>query len=195
MKKLTISNQEIARLIAGAPADFPKYTTQLINLANQNAGGTRPKVVGQLSDMIQEFTGKSLAEWRDFYLEKKPGAMKAAADKIWTMIQNLKEAMGRIDRQMVDDWVYDLVIVKTFAGLRFQESILAKIASEENTTYRLAMPEEEAQGIDGFIGETPVSIKPATYRTKNMLPEAIDVHMIFYDKQKDGLRIEWEPWQ
>ncbi len=35
---------------AGAPQpEFPKYTTQLMNLANLNAQGTRPKVVGQLS--------------------------------------------------------------------------------------------------------------------------------------------------
>lgn len=83
MKKLTIKNHEVAHLIAGAPAHFPKYTTQLINPANQNAGGTRPKVVGQLSDMIQEFTGKSLDEWRTYSLGQKPDSMEAAAEKIW----------------------------------------------------------------------------------------------------------------
>ncbi|HQU18445.1 MAG TPA: MjaI family restriction endonuclease [Fimbriimonadaceae bacterium] len=194
MKKLTIKNQEIAHLIAGAPADFPKYTTQLINLANQNAGGTRPKVVGQLSDMIQEFTGKSLGDWRTYYLNQKPDAIDAAAEKIWAMVQNLKAAIDKIDRTMVDDWVHDLVIIKTFTGLRFQEAILARVAADTQATYRLALPEEEAKGIDGFVGETPVSIKPTTYRAKDMLPEAINVQIIFYQKKKDGLRIEWEPW-
>ncbi len=40
--------------------EFPKYTTQLMNLANQNSQGTRPKVVGQMSDLIQEFDGKKI---------------------------------------------------------------------------------------------------------------------------------------
>lgn len=194
MKRVTIKNQEIAQFIAGAPADFPKYTTQLINLANQNAGGTRPRVIGQLSDMIQDFTGMSLEEWRDYYLSEKPGAMETAAERIWSMLQNLKTAIEKIDRPMVDVWVHDLVIIKTFTGLRFQEAILARVASEIGGTYRLAMPEEEAKGIDGFVGETPVSIKPMTYKTKYMLPEAINVQMIFYEKKKYGLRIEWEPW-
>ena len=33
---------------------FPKYTTQLMNLANQTAQGTRPKVVGQMSELFPQ---------------------------------------------------------------------------------------------------------------------------------------------
>lgn len=43
--------------------EFPKYTTQILNLANQNAQATRPKVVGQMSELIKEFTGRTLEEW------------------------------------------------------------------------------------------------------------------------------------
>lgn len=41
-----------------------------------------------------------------------------------------------------------------------------------------------------FIGETPVSIKPMTYKTKNMLREQIEVKFIFYDKKKDGINVD-----
>ena len=71
--------------------------------------------------------------------------MEAASDKIWAMIQNLKMAIDKIDRKMVGDWVHDLVVIKTFTGLRFQEAILAKVAAAEEANYRLALPEEEAQ--------------------------------------------------
>jgi len=47
---MKIKNQEVIEDVVGGIADFPKYTTQLINLANQNAAGTRPKVVGQMSE-------------------------------------------------------------------------------------------------------------------------------------------------
>jgi hypothetical protein len=61
--EMKIKNTEIIEDIVGGIENFPKYTTQLINLANQNAGGTRPKVVGQMSDLIQEFPGNTFPEW------------------------------------------------------------------------------------------------------------------------------------
>lgn len=58
MAKTKIPNQEIAELLVGAPQAFPKYSTQLINLANRNAQGTRPIIVGQMSELIQQYPGK-----------------------------------------------------------------------------------------------------------------------------------------
>lgn len=57
MKTIKISNTEILSLLDAEASDFPKYATQILNLANQNAQGTRPSVVGQMSDLIQEFPG------------------------------------------------------------------------------------------------------------------------------------------
>ena len=55
-----------------------------------------------------------------------------------------------------------------------------------------ATPEEEAKGIDGYVGETAYSIKPDTYKTMGRLPEVINVKMIYYTKKKTGLTIEVE---
>jgi hypothetical protein len=54
----------------------------------------------------------------------------------------------------------------------------------------LADPYEESRGIDGFIGNTPVSIKPASYKSKNMLNEKIEAKMIFYSKKKDRIEVD-----
>lgn len=35
--------------------ELPKYASQLINLANIFSQGTRPKVIGQMSELIKEF--------------------------------------------------------------------------------------------------------------------------------------------
>lgn len=51
----TIKNEDIEAYNESDSFPFPKYTSQLINLANQNAQGTRPAVVGQMSDLFQEF--------------------------------------------------------------------------------------------------------------------------------------------
>lgn len=190
--KIKLTNEEIRECLGSPSPEFPKYTTQLINLANQNAQGTRPKVVGQLSDMIQEFPGKRLSEWEDWYLKSHPEAIAVATQKIVEMLDHLKKAMNKIDRELVERWVKDLVIVKTFVGLRFQEAILKKIAQAKNVRYRLARPDEESRGVDGFIGDQPVSIKPDTYKSKAGLREKINARVIFYSKTKTGILIEFE---
>ena len=43
---IKIKNEELAKELVGEVKNFPLYTTQLMNLANQNAQGTRPRVVG-----------------------------------------------------------------------------------------------------------------------------------------------------
>ncbi len=47
--------------------EFPKYTTQLLNLANQNSQATRPNVVGQMSDLIMQHNGKPIESWSEWY--------------------------------------------------------------------------------------------------------------------------------
>lgn len=192
MKAIKISNKEILSLLDAEATTFPKYATQILNLANQNAQGTRPAVVGQMSDLIQEFPGNKLIEWEEWYLARHPEALSQAANKIFEMVANFKEVMTKIDREMVEKWVKDLVILKTFIGLKFQEAILKSVATELKTDYRLATPEEESQGIDGFIGTKPVSIKPASYEMKKSLSEKIEAPFIFYEKLKDGIKISFD---
>lgn len=191
-QRVKIKNSEIQELVTGEAVDFPRYTTQLMNLANQNAQGTRPKVVGQMSELIQQFSGKTLEEWERWYKSGHPDAIDDATDRVFAMIENLKKAIVHVDRELVKKWVEDLVINKTFIGLRFQEAILKKVAEIKGMTYRLATPEEESQGIDGHIGYIPVSIKPVTYKGKGGLVEEISVQMIFYEKKKDGIVITFD---
>jgi len=185
-----IKNNELIEEISGEAKQFPKYTTQIINLANQNSQGTRPKVVGQLSNLIQKCPHKEYEKWREWYLQQKPEAIENATNKIFPMIEELKKAINKIDKKMVKEWVKDLVIDKTFIGLKFQEAILKRVAKLKKTTYNLSNPQEESKGIDGFIGDTPVSIKPITYKAKDMLKERIEVKFIFYDKKKDGINVD-----
>ena len=192
MKKIRIKNEEITKLLDAETVSFPKYATQLINLANQNAQGTRPEVVGQMSDLIQEFKGRRIREWEEWYLSQHPEAIEKAKTKTLLMMENIKKVITLIDAEMIEAWVRDLVIVKTFVGLKFQEAILRHIASSTGKTYQLAKPEEEVSGSDGYIGWTPISIKPLSYESKQMLSESIDVQIIYYEKVKDGINIYFE---
>ncbi len=188
--KIKIKNQELAQELIGEVKDFPRYTTQIMNLANQNAQGTRPRVVGQLSELIQQCPEKTYEGWKRWYLTKHPDAVENATVKIIAMVEQLKEAMKHIDRELVKSWVEDLVLEKTFIGLRFQESILKRIAKMKNASWRFATPDEESRGIDGYIGTTPVSIKPTTYKSKKALREEIAIPIVYYEKTKSGLEID-----
>ncbi|RLA92522.1 MAG: hypothetical protein DRG25_06210 [Deltaproteobacteria bacterium] len=80
--KVKISNEEIRKYLDIEQPEFPKYTTQLLNLANQNAQGTRPKIVGQMSELIQHFTGRSVHEWEEWYLKQKPYAIRNTTERM-----------------------------------------------------------------------------------------------------------------
>ena len=78
MTKLSLSDKEIRKLLDIIEYDFPKYTTQIINIASQNAQATRPKVVGQMSELIEEFPGRTYEEWEKWYLEHYPDTISKA---------------------------------------------------------------------------------------------------------------------
>lgn len=194
--KLTIKNEELLELNESSTTQFPKYTSQLINLANQNAQGTRPKVVGQLSELFQEYQKNtdeiSIDTWKKWYLSKYPKAIEDATNRIYEQIQNLKNAITLIDRNMIQKWVEDLIITKTYNGLYIQKAILYKISKIKQTDFRLSKPEEESAGIDGYVGNVAYSIKPDTYKTMSRLSESIEVKIIYYTKTKSGIEIEFD---
>ena len=167
---------------------FPKYTTQIINLANQNNQGTRPVVVGQMSELIQECPYNSYDGWESWYLIRHPDAIDNATEKVYAGIKNLQEASKLITKEMVKHWVTDLVITKTAEGLIFQEAIIKYIAELEGKKWRLADANEESKGIDGYIGDKPVQVKSISYDSKNALPENIPCDIIYYDKGKKGTK-------
>lgn len=193
MKKFKISNDKVAELSNAPLYEFPKYVTQIINLVNSNAGGTRPKVVGQMSELVKEFDGKDINEWIEWYTERYPNAVTDATEKIWNMYELMKNAFNSITKDMIENWVKDLVYGKTYCGLKFQTAIISTIATDLGKEWHEASPEEEAQGIDGFIGDKPLQVKSITYKLEARLSESINVPIIYYDKKKDGINIEYNP--
>ncbi len=149
-----------------------------------------------MSDLFPEFINSAnnitIEDWKDWYLKRYPDAINNATEKIYEQIQNLQEAIKLIDKEMVHDWVNDLVINKTYNGLYVQKAILASLAQKLNKEYRLANSSEESVGIDGYVGREPYSIKPIIYKTMGRLSEIINIKMIYYNKTKTGINIEVE---
>jgi hypothetical protein len=185
--EFTITNEELYERLDVAAPDFERYVSPILNLANQYAQATRPRVVGQMTDLIRAFPGETLDEWKEWYAKERPTGIDCATDKLMLMVHRLHEAIEKIDAATARRWIEDLVFVKTFIGLRIQQAILERVAKHVGQECRVATVDEEARGIDGFVGPVPVSVKPATYEQQPGLTRAgrRDYHLIQEDQ--DGV--------
>lgn len=187
-RTIRLSEDEREELVADIDPEFPKYTTQIMNIANQNSQGTRPATVGQLNEIIEEYKEQypdgDFEDWRQFYFENYDGDenIEEATDKVFDMVVKMREAAEEIDREMVNRWVKDLILYKTYTGLgRNEEAILKKLSEEYDLPYELGTAEDESKGIDGYLGSQPVSVKPITYKQKARLQEDIDAPIVYYE--------------
>lgn len=171
-----------------------KYIGSVINLANSFSQATRPKNVGQMSELIQEFrnncSSHTVNDWEEYYYKNYDGQNKIdeATDKIWKCFIAIKENLNQLTKDDVREWTHDLIINKTHSGLQIQLEVLK--LSSNGKSYRLSTKEEETKGIDGFIDDEPVSIKPNTYRkTYNYGIEKIPYRIIYYTNGTKGIKI------
>lgn len=192
--KIKISNKELVKELIGTEREFPKYVTQLINIANRTSQATRPRVVGKMTELIKECPEKTYEGWKKWYLAGHPDAIKNAIKKVSDMVEKLKEAIINVDRNMIKSWVENLVLEQTYIGLRVQEAILKKISQLKSSDYRMALASEESEGIDGMVGNVSYSIKPETYKaTQGHLIEDIKADkIVIYKKTKSGIEFEIE---
>lgn len=196
MKKKKILKKSINGLSGRPKLGLPKYTSGVLNDSNRYSHATRPKNIGNLSELFPQFLEESddtsLEAWKKWYTKKYPDTIKEATDRTFDKFQQMAKAFSKIDRDLVENYIEDLVINKTYYGLYYQKIILAYLAKLEGVTYRLASSEEEAKGIDGYVGDTPYSVKSVSYKTMDRLSEEIPAKIVYYIKTDDGIEIEIE---
>ena len=73
-----------------------------------------------------------------------------------------------------------------------QDAIIKTIAKELKVESRLSSPEEEGQGIDGYINGVPVQIKSNTYQEVRNEQFDEDIVMIYYSKDARTADISFE---
>lgn len=193
MTIVRISADEIEDLVE---EEFETYERFLLNYANRYSHGTRPKVVGQISELSEKFREENpegtLEDWIDYYLEHQgEEGIEEATQKIISKVDEFVEVAKRIDEETARRWVEELVFIKSYEGLVVaEEAILKKLSEKFNTDYRNSTPEEESKGIDGYIGDQPISIKRETYDRKDELEEEIQVPIIYYEIRDDELELD-----
>lgn len=106
------------------------------------------------------------------------------------MVEKLKAAIQLIDRPMIESWVRDLVVNKTYYGFRIQDVVLVELGRRTNKTIGRATAGDEAKGIDGYLGELPVQVKPASYKAMAALSEEMQCPVVYYEKKIAGISVD-----
>lgn len=141
---------------------WPKYATQLMNIAGQNSKATNPKNIGSIKEtwlqMRNQGTKGTLQNWTDFYNQKfGEEVLINAGTRIHNML--LKMGIEWIDQDMCIEYTKEIVYNKTHMGMAGEEMALEATAKYFDLPLRYSTTQEESQGIDGWIGDFPVQVK------------------------------------
>jgi hypothetical protein len=142
---------------------WPKYVTQLLNVAAQNAKAFDKKIVGSTKDTWLEMRGQNIRgtfeNWVSFY-DSKPFSQNLSkqAAKLYEMTQKMQ--LGGMTLEMCDDYIKEVVYNKSHMGMAGEEMALQSVADYYKLPLRFSTAEEESQGIDGWIGDKPAQVKP-----------------------------------
>lgn len=160
-EKLRITSEEREEIVRGVREEFPTYTTQLLNLANQNAQSTRSEYVGKMKTIVSEFEDKhpegTYNDWVEFYMHQYDGGEKleASSERLYEMIEKMRHAMDEIDEEMASRYVRQLVLYKTYMGNKadIEEIIFTKLEQ----VYSREVTREPDSWIEGYLGDIPIT--------------------------------------
>lgn len=153
------------------------YVSGFLNFANRMSQATRVKNLGSTSQLFRAFRQSegavtSLHDWERFYTnqvvneDQQSGleAISTAGARLYAQVDRIRAELDQITPQECEDYVRDLVIDKSFIGHGIEEAVLRKIAEKTGRIFTPSTLDDERRGIDGYLDDEPVSVKPASYR-------------------------------
>jgi len=196
-EKIIISECERELIETGEEYDFPKYVPTILNKAMNVARANGSHVVGQTSEIKkhfrEEYPNGTYEDWVEFYNSEYDGEkrIEKSIEKTYKMLQNFKKVIGGIDESIVEDYIKEFIYYKTPQGFDDEKLIFEKLSEIYNKEYKRSTKEEEPGGIDGYLCDQPVSIKPMSYKREGN-PYDIDVPIVYYEdfKSKDKLILD-----
>jgi len=151
--------------------EFPLNSKPILNIATQNSQATRPAIVGSMKDFFTEFLatgGKTVDQWETWYKAHKDKngndghqRIVAATDKLHAYLNKMPLDHAVFTRDIAEKYLLDLIINKTHYGMSGEYHSVVAAAKYFGKEYRFSTAEEESQGIDAWLGDCPVQVKPA----------------------------------
>ena len=175
---------------------FPLYSKSILNIATQNSKATGVKVVGSMKDQWTQFMatrGRSVQAWETWYMANGgPAKIQAATNRLYDMLCKMPVDHSVFTRALAEQYIMDLVINKTHYGMSGEYHSVLAAARHFDLDYRFSTPEEESQGIDAWIGDRPVQVKPHDSVKMHHVRNHADVKqtlVITYEAKKDSCYI------
>ena len=184
--KITIPPEALPDQPAGDRSPYKPYETVLLNPANMFSRATRPEHVGEMTKLIRRCPCDDYEGWCEWYLELHPSAIDEATCRIVSKLEQFRNVISELDSSTVRRWVTELILEKTYVGLHTERAILTEAAKRLGKPYRASSAGDESKGIDGYIGDQPVSVKPTSYKNDQSRLEKIEAPIIWYETEKSG---------
>jgi hypothetical protein len=172
---------------------FPLNTKPILNIATQNSQCTRVSIVGSMKELFAKFlkadVGRSVDDWENWYLNNG-GTQKIqdATDKLFDYLNKMPLDHTVFTREVAENYILDLVINKTHYGMSGEYYAVLATAKYFGLDYSFSSAEEERQGIDAWIGDKPVQVKPHDSVIKHHVRNGADIDktlVITYEAKED----------
>ena len=163
---IKLTNKDFQPVVLRDRYEFPLYAKPILNIATQNSQATRVKIVGsmkeQFTDFLKQSGEKGVKDWENFYNDHCDGLNKIeqSANKVWEMLSKMPVDHSVFTLDLCRMYIEDLAYNKTHFGMSGEYYSVLASAKYFDLPHRFSNAEEEAQGIDAFIGDYPVQVKP-----------------------------------
>jgi len=193
--KLEISPSERKLIEAGETTDVPKYTSNVLTNAIQWSGANGRDTIGDVTQIFEEFTQEnpdaSFEDWREHYYRRHDGDKKLqeGASQAYDMLQEIREALEKIDQSDVREFLEHLVIYQTYRGQNIREIVVRILEEKYRPEVERMAVEDDKEYVHAKVGGELVSIQPesgALTRKDELAIEDENVVVVYYRERSDG---------
>jgi len=145
-----------------------------------------------MKELFTEFLSKeykTVTEWETFYTANGGvDRIERATDKLHSMLNKMPVDHAIFSRDLAKNYIIDLVIYKTHFGMSGEYYAVLATAKHYNMALRWSNAAEESQGIDAWLDNFPVQVKPHDSHKVNHVRNHADTTktlVITYESKKD----------
>jgi hypothetical protein len=158
----------------------------LNNAYNQSCNCGNPKL-GTMNDIEQSFAESGGGSWQDFvrfYCRQYNGhtrvrsAIDAMTENLQDRVASIGGAVTELDaRWWARKYIWSM-LANTYRGFCSERTVIECVGTALDLPYDTYG--DESNGIDGYIGDTSVQVKPSSYLGLDITESAAD-HVITYE--------------
>ena len=139
------------------------------------------RCVGDMTKIVSSSKSKTIEEFRNEYLNSEYGYKFIKSRENYVDFINSRHMDNRYyTNEFIREYFERKVINESFVGIKNQNLICDYLAKKFNTTWKIATTVEDSNGIDAYIGDKPIQVKPISYSGNSS-------KFVYYDNQNDKI--------